>query len=285
MTIPRLISGGLLLVAIAAGTLSDSVPRRAPVFAGGYRVLSGDFHIHTFPASASTIAPWDVALEAERQGLDVIAVAGHNEAYSGRAGSWFSRTFGGPLVLASEEVHTAGYHLIAVGIHRRIGWRLTAIRAIEDVHGQGGVAIAAHPVHEAWPAYDAAGAIRELDGAEVLQPTSFSGQGHARDLHEFFARSGAAAIASSDWHGVGPLGLCRTYVFVRDATESGVLEAILAHRTLVVDDGRVYGDAALAQYAGQMPPAPIDDSLLALLSRVTGVAGLIAAVLWKRWHL
>jgi hypothetical protein len=283
--ISRLISGGLLAVAIGAGTLSDRVPRRAPVFAGGYRVLAGDFHVHTFPASASTIAPWDVALEAQRQGLDVIAVAGHNEGYSGKAGSWFSRTFGGPIVLASEEVHTAGYHLIAVGIHRRIGWRLPAIRAIEDVHRQSGVAIAAHPVHEAWPAYDAAGAIRELDGAEVLQPLSFSGESRARELHEFFARSGAAAIASSDWHGLGPVGLCRTYVFVREATASGVLEAIRAHRTLVLDDGRVYGDQALAQYAGQMPPAPVDDSPLALLSRVSGVAGLIAAVLWKRWHL
>jgi hypothetical protein len=52
------------------------------------------------------------------------------------------------------------------------------------------------------------------------------------------------------------LGLCRTYVFAREASAEGVLEAIRAHRTVVVDGDRAWGDAALTRYAPELPRAP-----------------------------
>jgi len=243
------IAWGLLGVALVAGTISDQAVRRPLLRVGGYRMLAVDLHVHTFPLSASTLAPWDLVLEARRQGLDAIAVTGHNEAVSGKVGRWFSKWIGGPAVIAGEEIHGPRYHMIAAGIEHAIGWRLSAAEAIDEIHRQGGVAIAAHPTAGAWPAFDAE-AMRKLDGAEVGQPAGFQGRKNAQEMREFYRRSGAAAIGSSDWHGMGPVGLCRTYIFAKDDSVAAILDAIRARRTVVLDRGLVFGDPVLAQLAG-----------------------------------
>jgi PHP-associated len=272
-------AGCLLASALILGTLSDrSLPQR-PLTTGGYRVLAADFHVHAFPLSASTIAPWDIVLEARRQGLDAIAMTGHNQVWSGKVARWFSALTGGPTVLAGEEIHGPRFHLIAVGIERTISWRLNADEAIAEVHRQGGVAIAAHPMSRAWPAFDAA-AIAQLDGTEVLQPIAYSTEEHRQELEEFYRRTGVAAIGSSDYHGQGPLGLCRTYVFVRENSGRGILEALRARRTVVVDRGRAYGDPALIEASkGRLSGEPPGRGWLAWTSGILGFAGMLAAVL------
>src|SRR5437762_591284 len=84
-----------------------------------------------------------------------------------RSGRWFSQAIGGPLVIAGEEIlgDPNHYHLIALGITDLVDFDQPVRGAIDDIHRQGGVAIAAHPVRESWPAYDAA-AMERLDGAE-----------------------------------------------------------------------------------------------------------------------
>ena len=195
-----------------------------------------------------TMAPWDVAIEARQQELDAIAITAHNQVLSGMAGAWFWRHFGGPIVIAGEEVRGPHFHLIAVNVHRPVSWRLSAADAIDDVHRQGGIAIAAHPTESSWPHWDDA-AMERLDGAEVWQPIGYVWPGAAVQLQEFFGRRPLAAIGSSDYHGYGPLGLCRTLVFVRDATPDGVVEALRAHRTVVLDGEHAWGDPALAPIA------------------------------------
>jgi hypothetical protein len=262
----------VLLAAMVAGTVPDRAPVRAPLMLGGYRVLAADFHVHTFPLSASTLAPWDVVIEARRQGLDAIALTAHNEVGSGKVGRWFSRLIGGPTVLVGEEVHNPQHHLIAVGIGRTISWRLGAADAIAETHRQGGLAIAAHPIRGFWAGW--AGAEAQLDGVEVLQPTSWTSPEAAEEMREFYGRARVAPIGSSDYHGLGPLGVCRTYVFARENSERGILEAIRAHRTLVFDGDRgAYGDPALQQLAAGRLPEPTPDPGAA--GRVSGVLGLI----------
>ncbi len=281
---PRVIFGSLLLVAIAAGTLSDVPAKTQPISLGAYQVIAADFHVHTFPFSASTLAPWDIVLEARRQGLDALAITGHDQVLAGEVGQWFSRLIGGPIVLVGEEIHAPRYHLIAIGIHSTITWRKSAAAAIDDVHKQGGFAIAAHPVAESWPAFDAE-AMRRLDGSEVVQPIAYSGEKAASQLRQFYRRTPLTAIGSSDYHGPGPLGLCRTYVFVRERTEEGILEALRSHRTVVFDRSRAFGDPALIQLAiadsrlirPEMRPSW--QRFLAALSRTCGITGLIGLIL------
>jgi hypothetical protein len=273
----RAASWWLLLAAVACGTIADSVSVRRPLFLGGYRVLAADLHVHTFPLSASTLAPWDVVIEARRQGLDAIAMTAHNQVVSGKVGRWFSRLVGGPTVLVGEEVHAPRYHLIAAGIETTISWRLSAAEALRETHRQNGIAIAAHPTREFWPGWE--GTMTQLDGAEVLQPSALVSEINAGDMREFYRRSGAAAIGSSDYHGLAALGDCRTYIFARDDSEQAILEAIRARRTLVFDRGNVFGDPALAQLAaGRLPePAPTPGRL-SRSSGILGLAGLLAVI-------
>ena len=276
MNSARLVSVSLLVASLAAGTLADRPQSQPPLWIAGYRVLAADFHVHSYPLSASTLAPWDLVLEARRQSLDAISITGHNQVEAGLWGRWFARLVGGPTVIAGEEIHAPRYHLIAAGIHSTISWRNTAAQSIAEIHAQGGVAIAAHPVRGLWPAFDPQ-AMALLDASEIMQPIVYSFKYGARELREFYQRAPLAAIGSSDYHGMGPLGFCRTYVFARDNSEQSILEAIRRRRTVVYDrDGRAWGDPKLIQLAaGRLRSRePQPSGVLDLFSRAAGLLGL-----------
>lgn len=262
MTLSRPISLILVLLALALGTLSDVPHAHAPVFLGGYRVLTADFHVHSFPLSWGTLAPWDTVLEARHDGLDLIAVTPHNHVWVAYVGRWFSNHIGGPTVLVGEEIVTPRYHLLGVGIQDAIDWRQPAATAIDEIHRQGGVAIAAHPRKFYWPAYDAA-ALSKLDGSEILHPLIYATTSGYPEVQQFFERAHVAAIGDSDYHGTGPMGICRTFVFARDDSESAILDAIRAGHTVAIDrDGRAYGDPVLISLMKNVDLAALNPSFL-----------------------
>jgi hypothetical protein len=286
MNSTRWLAAGLIAVSLIAGTFSDSVRRNPTLVLGGYRVLSADFHVHSFPLSWATLAPWDTVLEAQRHCLDAIAITGHNHVWVAKVGSWFSHQIGGPTVLVGEEIVAPTYHLLAIGIDHTVDWKQPAAAAIDEVHRQGGVAIAPHPLFEYWAAFDA-NAMSKLDSAEVLHPLAYVRPAAYVQFQQFYARARLTAIGDSDYHGLGPLGMCRTYVFARDNSPSAIVDALRAGHTVVYDrDGRSYGDPDLIRLAGQdsrfealrsdEPPA----SILVTLSRVSGIAGLFVLVLF-----
>jgi predicted metal-dependent phosphoesterase TrpH len=271
---------GLLMLAIVVGTLSDRPHTHPLVVIGGYRVLAVDFHTHSSMWSDGALTPWGLVLEAERQGLDAIAITGHNQIADGQVGRWFSRLVGGPIVLPGEEITSPSYHLIAVGIEKRVSSRQPAAGAMDDVHRQGGIAIAAHPLRDFWVGYDDA-AISRLDGAEFCHPIIYAREGAESELEEFAARARVAAIGSSDFHGFGAMGACRTYVFARDASAQAIVDAVRAHRTVVyLRDGRARGDPDLVRLAASdshLREAALADprgSPLDWFSRIAGVVGL-----------
>lgn len=289
ITAMRCVSVALLLAALALGTISDRAPTNPVVELGGYRVLAADFHIHSFPLSWASLGPIDTVEQAKREGLDVIAMTPHNLLWVGQLGRRYSQLTGGPLVISGEEIVSPEYHLLAIGITHTVSWRESVGSAIDAIHGQGGIAIAAHPIRAFWPAYDA-DAVKKLDGTEVLHPLAYqNGPGYS-ELQEFYKRANAAAIGDSDFHGMLHMGLCRTLVFVREATENGVLEAIRARRTVVIDrDGKAYGDPQLIALVRVSPEcrrlleSPAIQSAakpLARWSRILGMVGLAGMLLF-----
>jgi hypothetical protein len=274
----------LLTIAIAAGTAADRPRRAAPLTLGGDRVLAADFHIHSSMWSDGALTPWGLVLEAQRQGLDAIAITGHNELLDSRAGRWFSERIGGPTVISAEEILTPWHHVIAVGIERAVDLRLDVAAQADEVHRQGGVAIAAHPLAEFWPGFDAA-AMERLDGAEICHPLIYVDARVQPELERFAARGRFTAIGSSDYHGLGRMGMCRTYVFARDASAAAILDALRAHRTVVYGmGGKAYGDPALVRLAEDHPQlraaATLDERAGALdwFGRAAGILGLLALI-------
>ena len=267
----------LLLSSIVCGTIADRPVDPARLVIGGYDVLAGDFHVHPVLISA-----WDLVLEARRRAVDVVGITPHNQRFSAVIGRWFARRVGGPTVVVGAEERGRAYHLIALGIATNVSARQPAADAIADVHRQGGVAIAAHPVAEFWPAFDGR-ALASLDGAEVMGPTAYRNRARAAELRSFFARGRFAAIGSSDYHGLGAIGFARTYVFARGRSEAAVLDALKARRTIVYDrDGSAFGDPALIALAdrdGRLRQLdtvrPTASGPLTWMSRVAGIAGLL----------
>jgi hypothetical protein len=98
---------------------------------------------------------------------------------------------------------------------------------------------------------EVAEALRVLDGAEVVRPEAQGDERLASQLREFFSRADLTAIGDSDYHGIGLIGYSRTYVFARERTEQGVLDALREGRTVVYDRGRAFGDPAMIQMTSE----------------------------------
>jgi hypothetical protein len=243
-------------VLVAAGMLATTasepgppVNATPPADAAGVLTLAVDLHVHTAPGDGALL-PWDLAREARRRGLDAIAITDHNQMIGVRATSPLSTPFG-VLLIPGEEITMAHVHIAAVGLNHAVDWRGSIPAIAAAVHTQGGVAIAAHPVGDQRASWTD-DAFRAVDGVEVAQPAMFTSSAYRADLRSAYdqarlAHPNIAAIGSSDYHTAEPLGFCRTYVFVREATAAGVVDAIRGGRTVACDaDGVVTGPPALA---------------------------------------
>ena len=277
----------LFASAVAAGTVVDrATPAPARVL-DGYHVLAADLHVHSFPFTWSSVSPCGTVLEAKYRALDAIAMTPHNQIWAGELGRWCSEILGGPMVLVGEEITTGGYHLIAAGISSFVEpGKLSSV--IDAIHAQGGVAIAAHPYEDAWPSFDDE-VLEKLDGAEVVRPEAQHDERMAAQLRAFFGRAPLTAIGSSDYHGLGPVGYSRTYVFARERTGRAVLDAVREGRTVVYDRDRVYGDPGMIQIAERhgglprdVPQIPVPGAARAF-SHVAAVVALLGALFFNRW--
>jgi hypothetical protein len=279
----RRVSLVLLLLAAVVALTGGRGGAPAPERRGDYFLLAGDFHVHSFFGDGA-LGPWALLGEAQRRGLHVFAITNHNQVRAARLGRWLSRRLGtGPLVLAGQEVTNPRYHLAAVGLTRTVDWRVPATQAIADIQAQGGVAIAAHPdLHYSWGIDDPAR--RLLDGAELVHPLVHGKPEGQAELADFRARASAlqprlAAIGSSDFHAMGALGLCRTIVFAREISEAGVLDAIRAGRTVVLDrQGLPHGPpqlAALLPGTTAAAPPPLPRPTFGGLCAWLGLVGLV----------
>jgi predicted metal-dependent phosphoesterase TrpH len=227
----RSLSLVLLAAGLTMGSLADRTEDRSSPRVGGRIILTADLHVHAFPGDG-VLSAWDLRKEAARRGLDVIAITNHNQSIAASLPVGSNRD-SLPLVIPGQEVTTPAFHLAAVGVRRVVDWRLSLSEVIDAVHSQGGVAIAAHPLRDSWRV-SAPDAMARLDGAEAVSRGRDRERG--RQIAEFYSRGrqlnpSLAAIGSSDFHAVAPLGRSLTYIAVDDVSERGVLDAIKRGRT------------------------------------------------------
>ncbi len=160
-------------------------------------------------------------------------------------------------------------------------WRQSAAAAAAGVHAQGGVAIAAHPGRRSWRFLTDADLVA-LDGVEVAHPMIHDWIESRRDLLAFYQRARAvhpsiAAIGSTDFHQLAPVGLGRTYLLVKAATPAAILDAIRAGRTVACDGlGKAYGPPELVEMVG-------DDCRRDASSPPDGQTALERAGTWLVW--
>lgn len=289
----RLVSIALVLLGVVGGTFLDSPRDVPPAERGDYKIVEADFHIHSHLGDG-ILSPFGLVLHARRQGLHAIAITDHNQIVAAKWARWFSNLIGGPTVLVGEEITAPGFHMIAVGLNNRVSWRQSASEAIQEIHRQGGVAIAGHPARKFWPAYDD-NVLSKLDGAEVMHPAAYTSGERGAEFRDFYRGAEAkgrslTAIGSSDYHWFNSLGLSRTFVFVHNNDEREILQALREGRTVVYDaEGTGYGKSELVKLLEEEPlnrrvgdydyssSGPIDR-----VARTCGWLGLFGLVMFAR---
>ena len=243
MRIARPLAWMALIAAIALGSDARPVDRPSRT-SGAYTVLEGDFHVHSFPGDGALL-PWDIAREARRRGLDVIALTNHNSMWSWPLAQRFAHDEG-VIVLPGVELTSAGFHMATIDLRAPVAGRQTPAAAVAAVHAQGGVAIAAHPRSPRPSKWDDA-AIDVLDGVEAASSNDMVAENEAFLRRALIRRPTIASIGSSDFHYFAPLGVSRTYVFAAERSAAGVLDAIRMGRAVACDSlGDTHGPAELS---------------------------------------
>ena len=272
-----LLAGGLTL-----GSFTDSSVERPPLTVNGTAILTADLHVHAFPGDG-VLPAWQLRREAKRRGIDVIAITNHNQSL---AASFPSGGTDGelPLVIPGQEITTPTFHMAAVGVRRVVDWRLPLRQAIDAVHAQGGVAIGAHPVETSWRERDLS-AISALDGVEAVHGGRDRLSRARYQLRDFYRKAvslkpAIAAIGSSDFHAIAPLGRCVTYIAVDHISERGVLNAIRRGRTVASDRrGTLVGDPDLVTIVQQATAGATPAAASGFLRQVAAVMVLGARIL------
>lgn len=231
------------------------VPKHAPLSAAGrgrawYR---GDMHLHSVH-SDGTWEPAQLVAAAKARGLDFITSSEHNT--SSAAGIWGHYASDDLLIVDGEEITTRNGHFVAAGLHPGtwIDWRYRSVdgvlpRFLRKVHGQGALAIAAHP-HCPFVGCSWKFGYEDFDAVEV-----WNGPWTADDeisIHQWdgtlveSARRGGAwlpAVGDSDSHNdTQVVGLPQNVVLADALSRDAVLAGVRAGHVYVTESA----DVALA---------------------------------------
>ncbi len=133
--------------ALRSSTADASGPR--PGSGRRWSVAAGraDLHVHSHWSDGAQSPERIVRAAAGR--VDVLALTDHDEI----RGAVRARDFAadhpelGVDVVVGEEISTLNGHLIGLWLAEAVPPGLSALRTIELIHAQGGVAVAAHPFH------------------------------------------------------------------------------------------------------------------------------------------
>jgi len=178
---------------------------------------AADLHIHT-TASDGTASPSEVlSFVSEATDLSVIAICDHNTNEGALEAAAIAHRYRVEVVVG-QEVESADGHILGLWTPEVVRPGLSAEDTVALIHGQGGLAIAAHPFAPRWwHKHGLCRGEREIydsvayDGIEVANstPLLFLANFHARGyLHANQGR--LAATGGSDAHMLSVVGTSRT---------------------------------------------------------------------------
>jgi len=190
----------------------------------------GDLHMHT-TCSDGVNTYEEMASVAIGRGLSFIAITDHRvcaDVFEKCAKE--ARL----LCMPSEEVTTPGWHILALGISDEIcieqgenvcEGNAPAEYLIGKIHGQGGIAIAAHPMLEL-PEDKLAAELGMFDAMECGHPSYSLRQ--ARKAREFSKLLDVPCVYDSDAHQMGALGGMHNICAIETVSAEAVKQAVLS---------------------------------------------------------
>ena len=201
--------------------------------------LKLDLHIHSERSPDGVMALEEIVSLAKARGLDGAAVCDHDLALADPP------EFGDFLLIPGIEVSTQLGHLLGLFVAGPVDTR-DFFQAVEIIHGQGGLAVLAHPFEHSRDGARLAPAVPLLDGIEVWNSRADRNIHDANALAASFARvCRLPAFGGSDAHCPQEVGGGYTIV---EADELS-LEAVKA--ALRTGTARAEGRRGRAWYAAR----------------------------------
>ena len=178
-----------------------------------------DLHLHTscsdgWPSPEEVVD--HVTLETD---LDVIAITDHDTIEGALRAADHSERVGGVSVIVGEEVSSRQGHILGLFLERRVRPGLSAAATVDEIHRQGGLAIAAHPFWRTeriaerlgGPIHGVGWLAAELAFDAVEVENSSPGLGLSNVLaHRLADASALTAVGGSDAHILEALGKSAT---------------------------------------------------------------------------
>ncbi len=228
-----------------------------------------DIHIHTTHSDGMATVEQVLEFVENETDLDLIAITDH-DMFDGadEARNLAARRNYRFQVLTGCEITTLEGHLLALGIDKPARSLQSLDKTIAQVHAQGGIVIAPHPMSWMIRSIGRNGLLRihyhpsdtvHFDGCETLNP-SLAGQVVARRVRELNLRVlKLAETGGSDSHVLPTIGTATTR-FPGTTTED--FRRALAEKTTAVDGH--YWTREEMQYLARIGPAQMFQSLVRL---------------------
>lgn len=245
-------------------TLAPMPERRpyAPVAAlsSEARWYAGDFHVHSRESGDASPTLEEIAVVAERHGLDFVMLSEHNTTSQLELYAEVQAAHPALLFVPGIEVTTYAGHAMSMGgttwIDHRLGFEGRTIAAVaDDVHADGALFSINHPALTIGDACIGCGWMAELGAEDVDAIEVQTGAYSVTGL--FFSRVIArwedliadgrhvVAVGGSDDHRAGtgtgafdsPIGSPTTMVFAEELSAAAILEGVRRGRTVVRLEG------------------------------------------------
>lgn len=201
-----------------------------------------DLHIHSKYSIELGFHLWNLKLmtiekileRSKERNLSAIAIADHDNIEASFLAEKMAKKYG-IIVIPAIEVSSKEGHILAYGVSKNIKAKMSALKTIEEIHNQGGIAVAAHP-------YLPQGLnnffsfkkrqylkILPVDGVEVIScaTSSFQAKKIAKILN-------LAVVGGSDAHCLSAIGYGLTAFPDNCKTVDGYLKAIKERKTFAL---------------------------------------------------
>lgn len=194
-----------------------------------------DPHIHSVYSGDARSEPIDILIQAQKIGLDAIAISDHNEIL----GSRLARSIPGDIIVVpSIEISTEKGHMLGLGVDEIIPKGLSAVETVDRIHDAGGLAIVPHPFsyyrHGLFCKVDPNLAV---DGVETKNARFIFGYSN-KQAETLAKKNRLATLGSSDSHFLESIGDAYTEVNTKgNDSVDGILKAIKKRRCKAMGHG------------------------------------------------
>ncbi len=215
--------------------------------------MRADLHVHSRHSGDNHQSVKGIIEACKRAGILAVAVADHNSMAGTREAMRLAHD--DLIVIPAMEVTTEEGHVVAYNISEEVKRGLPVAEAIDRIHSQGGMAVAAHPYRMRTGLGEDVVRANRFDAIEGMNARSTS-KGNARAV-ELADSLGLPITGGSDAHHADNIGRGVTIIRVDCSDVDDVMRSIREHRTTVEGSSRgkkqsiAYATKVVGSWAGR----------------------------------